>query len=52
MCEYLFLLVLFQNVTYHCTALSAVLDWIYALQVFIIIVLAVSLMVHWAQNTS
>ena len=37
-CEYLFLFVLCHNVMYYCTALSAVLDWICALQVFIIII--------------
>ena len=36
-CEYLFLFVLCQNVMYYCTALSAIFDWICALQVFIII---------------
>ena len=37
MCQYLFLLVLCQNVMYYCTALSAVFDWICAFQVFTII---------------
>ena len=35
MCEYLFLFVLCQDVTYYCTALCAVFDWICALQVFV-----------------
>ena len=38
MCEYLFLIVLCQSVMDYCTALSAVLKWICALHVFIIII--------------
>ena len=41
MCEYLFLFVLCQNVTYYCTAPSAEFDWICALQVFIIIIIII-----------
>ena len=45
MCEFLFLFVLCQNVMYYCTTLSAVFDWMCALQVFIIIIIIIIIII-------
>ena len=46
MCEYLFLFVFCQDVMYYCTELSAVFDWICALQVFIIIIIIIIIITY------